>query len=155
MPRLDPPAGHLRLAAGPLRDVATLAASGVPGVLSVDSLVRGAALGGAIGGTVGLVYGGPAGGVAGASVGTAVGAAAGAAAQRARRLALAPVLDRRAPDLDVAVVARYGQDLAALAGDVRAAIRAALRDQLGLDPGAVSVQVVDVVSPEIEMGGAR
>ena len=131
--------------------MASLAASAVPGVLSVESLVTGAAVGGAIGGTVGLLYGGPAGGVAGVSLGTAVGAAATAAASRARRGALAEVDGRAAPDLQVDVVARFGQNLAALADAVRDAVRAALRDQLGLEPGRVTVDVVDVVSPELEL----
>lgn len=137
-------------------DVATtLAASEVQGVLSVESLALGGALGSAFGGALGLVQGGPLGAAVGASAGAAAGAAAGHALQQHRRRETFSDVsaERVAPDLHVVVTARYGEDLVALADRVRTEVELTLRDTLGLAPGAVTVEVVDVVSPEAEHDG--
>ncbi len=133
----------------------TIAAGEVRGVLSVESLAGGAALGGALGASLGLVQGGPLGAAVGASAGAAVGAAAGHAIRdRQRRQTFSDVGGAVAPALHVAVTARYGEDLVALAGRVRAEVEAALLDVLGLRPGGVTVEVVDVISPEAAHAGA-
>lgn len=150
MPPLSPapPAGRLRVSGSVLDHVVTVAAGGVHGVLSTESLVGGTALGGAVGGAVGLVQGGPVGAAVGASVGSAAGAAAAHALHRRRRAAaLSDVEGGAAPAVHVAVVARYGRDLRALAAEVRAEVEAALREAVGLVPGPVVVEVVDVVDP--------
>jgi hypothetical protein len=134
-----------------------VAASGVQGVLTVEAVTYGAAIGGAIGGTLGLVQAGPLGAALGASAGAAAGAAAGHALGTHQRRERFSALGEGvvSPDLHVAVTARYGEDLAALAGRVRDEIEAALQDALGLRPGRVTVEVVDVVSPEAEYGRTR
>ncbi|WP_412061028.1 hypothetical protein [Rubrivirga sp. IMCC45206] len=146
------PTGQTRVSAAVLDATATLAAGDVRGVLSVESLAGGAALGGALGGALGLVQAGP----VGAAVGASAGAAAGAAMSHAlgdlqRRQSFSAIDGAAAPDLHVAVTARYGEDLIALADRVRAEVEAALLDSLGLQPGRVTVEVVDVVSPEAEL----
>ena len=147
-----PPPGRLRVSGAVLDHVVTVAAGAVPGVLSTESLAGAAALGGTVGGVLGLVQGGP----VGAALGASVGGAAGAATARALsgRLRARALLDvgadaggGAAPALRVAVVARYGRDLAALAAEVRAEVEAALRETVGLVPGPVVVEVVDVVDP--------
>ena len=147
-PLTAPPPGRLRVSGTVLDHVVTLAAGGVHGVLSTESVAGGAALGGAVGGAVGLVQAGPVGAAVGASVGSAAGAAAAHALRGRRRAAvLADVEGGAAPALHVAVVARYGRDLAALAAEVRSAVEAALREAVGFVPGPVVVEVVDVVDP--------
>ncbi|MAQ93113.1 MAG: hypothetical protein CMM84_06270 [Rhodothermaceae bacterium] len=147
--------GRTRVSAAVLDATTTIAAGDVQGVLSVESLTGGAMLGGALGGTLGLAQGGPLGAAVGASAGAAVGAAAGHALRdRQRRQAFVDVDGAdgpAAPDLHVAVTARYGEDLLTLADRVRAEVEAALLDVLGLRPGRVTVEVVDVVSPEAEL----
>ena len=138
--------GHLRLSAGVLDHLVTVAAGEVQGVMDTQSLVGGALVGGLIGGVVGFAQAGP----AGVALGAPLGSAAGAATARwlAERHATLIVLDGRvAPALEVRIVARYGEDLHGLAARVRASIEAALRDTLGLEPGPVTVEVVDVVDP--------
>ena len=148
------PRGQTRVSDSVLDATALVAASGVQGVLTVEALTRGAAIGGAIGGTLGLVQAGPLGAALGASAGAAAGAAAGHALGSRQRRETFSTLEGgvASPDLHVAVTARYGEDLEALAGLVRAEIEAALRDALGLRPSLVTVEVVDVVSPEAEFG---
>ena len=142
-----PPPGRLRVSAAVLDHVVTVAASGVQGVLSTESLVRGAAVGGAVGGALGLVQAGPVGAAVGVSVGTAAGAAVAHVAGHAGRHALREVEAAAAPPLRVSVVARYGEDLGALAARVRAEVEAALVEALGLVPTSVTVEVVDVADP--------
>ena len=134
-----------------------MAASEVRGVLRVEALTRGAAIGGAIGGTLGLVQAGPLGAAVGASAGAAAGAAASHALGSFQRRERFSTLDEGAltPDLHIQVTARYGEDLTALADRVRHEIESALQDALGLRPGRVTVEVVDVVSPEAEYGPDR
>ncbi len=149
--------GRTRVSESVLDSTAIVAASEVYGVLTVENLTRGAAIGGAIGGTIGLVQAGP----LGAALGASAGAAAGAAASHAlgslhRRESFATLNDgSESPDMHIGVTARYGEDLSALAERVRAEIEAALLDALGLRPGVVTVEVVDVISPEAEFGAGR
>ncbi len=155
MPIRPTASGRTRVSDAVLDATATIAAGEVQGVLSVESLAGGAVLGGALGATLGLVQGGPVGAAVGASAGAAVGAAAGHALRdRQRRQTFLDVEGTLAPDLYVAVTARYGENLVALADRVRAGVEAALVDVLGLQPGRVTVEVVDVVSPEAEHAGA-
>ena len=147
-PLPTPPPGRLRVSGAVVDHVVTVAAGGVHGVLSTQSLAGGAALGGAVGGAIGLVQGGPVGAAVGASVGSAAGAAAAHALHDRRRAhALSDVEGGAAPPIHVAVVARYGRDLAALAAEVRAEVEAALHESVGLVPRVVVVDVVDVVDP--------
>lgn len=150
--------GRTRVSDAVLDSTAIVAASGVRGVLSVESLTRDAALGGTIGGTLGLAQGGPVGAALGASTGAALGAVAGHALRFSRRRSSFSLIEGEgspvAPDLHVAVTARYGEDLLALASRVRDEVEAALLDALGLRPGVLTVDVVDVVSPEAELGHA-
>ncbi len=145
---LDQPSvsGHLRLSAGVLDHLVTVAAGDVQGVMDTQSLVGGALVGGLIGGAVGFAQAGP----AGVALGAPLGSAAGAATARwlaERRAELVTLDGQTAPALEVRIVARYGEDLLGLAERVRASIEAALQDTLGLEPGPVTVEVVDVVDP--------
>ena len=146
------PRGQTRVSDAVLDATATLAASDVRGVLSVD-VAGGAAVGGAVGVALGMVQGGPVGAALGASAGAAAGAAASHALRhRQRRASLSVLEGATAPPVHVSVTARYGEDLIALADRVRAEVEAALLDALGLRPGAVTVDVVDVVSTEATFG---
>ena len=148
-PFAAPPPGRLRVSAAVLDHVVTVAAGAVPGVLSTESLAGAAALGGAVGGVLGLAQGGPVGAAVGASVGGAAGAATARALSGRRRVRTLSevVAGGAAPALHVAVVARYGRDLVALAAEVRVAVEVALHEAVGLVPGPVVVEVVDVVDP--------
>ena len=150
--------GRTRVSAAVLDATAIVAASGVRGVLSVESLTRDAALGGTLGGTLGLVQGGPVGAAVGASAGAALGAAAGQALRASRRRTAFTTVGGPdglvAPDLHVAVTARFGEDLHVLGERVRSEVEAALVDALGLRPGLVTVDVVDILSPEVEFASS-
>lgn len=148
-----PVEGHLRMSASVLDQLVTVAASDVQGVMDTQNLVEGALVGGIIGGAVGFAQAGPAGAAFGAPLGSAAGAAA-AHWMAERRAGLVALDGRVAPALEVRVVARYGEDLNALSERVRASIEAALRDTLGLEPGPITVEIVDVVDPGNEMPDA-
>ncbi len=143
--------GQVRVSAAVLDRLTTVAASEVPGVLHTESYVGGAVVGGVIGGAVGFAQGGPAGAAAAAAAGSVAGAAAAHLLhERRRQQELAPLDGDVAPELDVRIVARYGEDLHALAEQVRGSVEAALRETLGLRPSAVRVEVVDVADPGSE-----
>lgn len=148
--------GRTRVSNAVLDATATLAASEVAGVLSVEGLAAGAAVGAAVGGALGLAQAGPIGAAVGASLGASAGAAASHALRdRSRRETLTVVAHSEggaiAPPLTVQVVVRYGEDLVSVSDLVRRQVRAALVDALGLEPGQVTVEVTDVVSPEAEL----
>ncbi len=154
------PLGRTRVSNAVLDATATLAASEVAGVLSVEGLAAGAAVGAAVGGALGLVQGGPVGAAVGASLGASAGAAASHALRdRSRRETLSVIASTSggaiAPPLTVQVVVRYGEDLVSISDHVRRRVRMALLDALGLEPGQVTVEVLDVVSPEAEYGAAH
>ena len=154
------PRGRTRVSNAVLDATATLAASEVAGVLSVEGLAVGAAVGAAVGGAMGLAQGGPVGAAVGASLGASAGAAASHALRdHSRRETLAVVAHTDggaiAPPLTVQVIVRYGEDLVSISDHVRRQVRRALTDALGLEPGRVSVEVTDVVWPEAEFAQAR
>jgi len=131
-----------------LDHVVTVAASGVRDVLATERLVGSATVGATIGGVVGFAQGGPVGAAVGASVGSAAGAAAHLMwAQRSDALAEVVGPDWVAPPVRVAVVARFGADLEALADRVRAEVTDAIEAAVGLRPAVVTVEIVDVENP--------
>ena len=140
--------GQVRVSAAVVDHLVTLAASDVEGVLHTEGVVGGAVVGGVLGGVVGFAQAGPAGAAVGASVGSAAGAAATHLAfeQRQRR-AFTAVTGTELPPLSVRVVARYGEDLAALAEGVRLSVEQAVGEVLGLAPTSVTVEIVDVLDP--------
>lgn len=145
-----PAGGRVRVSASVLDSLVTVAASDVQGVLHTESAIGGALVGGLIGGVAGFVQAGPAGAAVGASVGSAAGVAAGQLVHNHRSQQRFATLDGTAlPELSVRVVARYGEDLTALADRVRRSVEQALREALGLEPGLVCVEIVDVVDPAL------